>query len=94
MFLNNILLDQEDEEESDSEQLDEESADSKTDGTAIVYDDETQKLIDQANNARNEYQDADQQVRDVANEMKDIQSYLEKDFGPEEEFAVLQVNEL
>lgn len=71
--------------------MDEESSDSKTEGTTIVYDDETQKLIDYANNARNEYQDAEQQVKDVENEIKDIESYLEKDFGPEEEFAILQV---
>lgn len=86
------LTDQdEDQDDQEAEQPEEESESSKTETTSITYDDETQKLIEQANNARTEYQDADQQVRDIENEAKSIEEYMEKDFGPEEEYAVLQV---
>lgn len=53
------------------------------------YDDETQKLIYDANEARNQYSIADREFREIDQELKNIQSALEKDFGPEEEFAPL-----
>lgn len=59
--------------------------------SSVTYDDETQKLIETANTMRQEYQNADQRVRDIENEIRDIEKYLEKDFGPEDEYAVLEV---
>lgn len=86
-FLNNASDhdDEEEEEQTDTEQQPEES-------TTVTYDDETQKLIEQANQARTEYQEADRQVKDIESDIKSIQEYFEKDFGTEEEFAVLQVS--
>lgn len=53
------------------------------------YDEETQKLILVANEARNQYSVADREFREIDKELTDIRNSLEKDFGPEEEFAVL-----
>lgn len=54
------------------------------------YDEETQKLVDQASEARNEYFAAEKAVRDIQSEISNIEDYLNLDFGPEEEFASLQ----
>lgn len=53
------------------------------------YDEETQNLILAANEARNQYSIADREFREIDKELTDIRNSLEKDFGPEEEFAVL-----
>lgn len=53
------------------------------------YDEETQKLILEANEARNQHSVADREFREIDRELLDIRSALEKDFGPEEEFAPL-----
>lgn len=53
------------------------------------YDEETQKLILEANEARNQYSVADREFREIDKELADIRAALEKDFGPEEEFAPL-----
>lgn len=53
------------------------------------YDEETQKLIQEANEARNQYSVADREFREIDKELADIRAALEKDFGPEEEFAPL-----
>lgn len=53
------------------------------------YDEETQKLILEANEARNQHSVADREFREIDRELQDIRSALEKDFGPEEEFAPL-----
>lgn len=53
------------------------------------YDEETQKLILEANEARNQYSIADREFREIDRELSDIRGALEKDFGPEEEFAPL-----
>ncbi|XP_005090114.1 glucosidase 2 subunit beta isoform X2 [Aplysia californica] len=54
------------------------------------YDEETKKLIAVADEARNNYNDADRKVRDMETEITGIKSYMELDFGPEEEFAALK----
>lgn len=55
----------------------------------IIYDEDTQKLIDQANEARNNFNKADRAWRDIQNEMKEIEDSLNKDYGLDEEFAIL-----
>lgn len=53
------------------------------------YDEETQKLIYDANEARNQYSVADREFREIDTELTNIRNALEKDFGPEEEYAPL-----
>ncbi|XP_046389070.1 glucosidase 2 subunit beta isoform X2 [Ischnura elegans] len=61
----------------------------KEEHDAPKYDEETQRLIDEANNARAEAEEADRASRDLTREMRQIQDSLERDYGEEEEFAVL-----
>jgi len=56
---------------------------------AVQYDDETQRIIEEANEARNQYDVADREFRELDTELNNIRKVLEKDFGPEEEFAPL-----
>lgn len=53
------------------------------------YDEETQKLIHEANEARNQFSVADREFREIDKELSDIRGAMEKDFGPEDEFAPL-----
>ncbi|XP_022908667.1 glucosidase 2 subunit beta [Onthophagus taurus] len=78
---------EEPEEEEDEEEEPIEKAPEPT--PTVQYDEDTQKLIDQANHARKEFGDAEKEVNHIERQVKDIQDYLEKDFGPEEEFATL-----
>lgn len=56
----------------------------------ITYDDETQKLVDHATEARNQYNEADGNVRSINDQIREIEESLKKDFGPDEEFASLE----
>lgn len=55
----------------------------------VQYDDETQRLINDANEARNQYSVVDREFREIETELNNIRSSFEKDFGPDEEFAPL-----
>lgn len=83
-------------QDDDGEEYDEEAGNGEVEGEnppplepQPQYDDETQKLIFEANEARNQYSVADREFREIDKELSDIRNALEKDFGPEEEFAVL-----
>ncbi|CAH1118771.1 unnamed protein product [Phaedon cochleariae] len=83
---------QEEEEEDDDEEdepQEPEPAEEHSDPPSVTYDEETQKIVERANAARAEFQEAERRVRDLDNEIKDVTEYLEKDFGVDEEFAVL-----
>ena len=54
------------------------------------YDDNTQKLIDAAEEARKQFTSAERQLRDLEREVKQLQESLEKDYGGDSVFAVLQ----
>ncbi|XP_027207664.2 glucosidase 2 subunit beta isoform X2 [Penaeus vannamei] len=56
------------------------------------YDDETQKLVDAANKAREDFDEADRRVRDLTRELRSLEETQEKDYGPEEEFRVMDGN--
>ncbi|KAJ8961626.1 hypothetical protein NQ314_005878 [Rhamnusium bicolor] len=79
--------DDEEEEDHEPEHHEEENEEKPTD---ITYDDETQKLVERATSARNEFYEADKQVKNIVGEIQGIKDYLEKDFGPDEEFAALE----
>lgn len=81
----------EEETENDFEGEDEHHEEHHEDVTPppVQYDDETQRLINEANEARNQYSIADREYREIETELNKIRSALEKDFGPEEEFAPL-----
>ncbi|KAL3278573.1 hypothetical protein HHI36_016119 [Cryptolaemus montrouzieri] len=53
------------------------------------YDQETRKLMDAANEARNEFADAESSIKELEGEVRNIQKYLDEDFGPDEEYAAL-----
>jgi protein kinase C substrate 80K-H len=55
----------------------------------VEYDDETQRLIETANEARNQYSVADREFREIEDELNKLRNSLDKDFGPDEEFAPL-----
>uniref|UniRef100_A0A182PQA4 Glucosidase II beta subunit N-terminal domain-containing protein n=1 Tax=Anopheles epiroticus TaxID=199890 RepID=A0A182PQA4_9DIPT len=55
----------------------------------VEYDAATQELINKANEARNQYIEADRHVREMEQEIRSIKELLDKDYGKEEEFAAL-----
>uniref|UniRef100_A0A182MRU5 Glucosidase 2 subunit beta n=1 Tax=Anopheles culicifacies TaxID=139723 RepID=A0A182MRU5_9DIPT len=55
----------------------------------VEYDPVTQELINKANEARNQYTEADRHVREMEQEIRSIKELLDKDYGKEEEFAAL-----
>lgn len=55
----------------------------------VEYDPETAELIRKANEARNQHSEADRHVREIDTEMRNIETALNKDYGPDEEFAPL-----
>lgn len=54
-----------------------------------AYDPETQKIIEEANEARNQFNVADRELREIESELNNLQELLDKDFGPDEEYAPL-----
>nr|CAD7577821.1 unnamed protein product [Timema californicum] len=87
--------DEEEEEEEDQEEEGEDDGKTPSQEEATSteqppkYDDETQAIIDEANRAREAYEEADRVSRDVAREIKQLQEALEKDVGEDDEFAPL-----
>lgn len=53
------------------------------------YDEETTRLIEAANEARNQFDQAERELRELESERKQIEDMLNKDYGTHEEFAVL-----
>lgn len=55
----------------------------------VQYDEETQALIDEATSARERYQEAEKAVNELQSEIRQLEEKLERDYGPDEEFASL-----
>ncbi|XP_046337021.1 glucosidase 2 subunit beta-like isoform X1 [Haliotis rufescens] len=53
------------------------------------YHEETKRLIEVADEARRLYDEADKKVKDVESQISNAKKYLDKDFGPENEYAFL-----
>lgn len=73
-----------DEEETGEGEVEEVDAPSEPE-----YDDETKRLIEEATKARNEFETAQRELRDLESEKRKIEELLNKDYGPHEEFAIL-----
>lgn len=56
---------------------------------AEEYDPETKKLIEEANAARNQFAEAERELRELQTEIKNIEDLLEIDYGPGDEFVPL-----
>lgn len=54
------------------------------------YDAETQRLIELANEARNALSEVDRTVREIEQEIKEIDDQNSKDYGPNDEYATLE----
>ncbi|KAH0537889.1 glucosidase 2 subunit beta [Cotesia glomerata] len=55
----------------------------------VQYDEETQALIDEANAAREQYQQAEKAALDLQNEMRSLEAKVERDYGPDVVLASL-----
>ncbi|XP_012288053.1 glucosidase 2 subunit beta [Orussus abietinus] len=55
----------------------------------VHYDEETQMLIDEANSARDRFNEAEKAVQDLLTEIRIVEEKIERDYGTEEEFASL-----
>ncbi|CAF5186762.1 unnamed protein product, partial [Rotaria magnacalcarata] len=57
------------------------------DDTAPEYDDETKKLMEIADHARNEYNEVERKVHDVKRQIEDLRKQADVDVGPHGEYA-------
>lgn len=57
--------------------------------TQIEYDEPTWKLIEMANDARNLFDTAERELRQLESEKRQLEEQLGKDYGVDEKFAVL-----
>ncbi|RWS15369.1 glucosidase 2 subunit beta-like protein 1 [Dinothrombium tinctorium] len=57
---------------------------------SVPYDEETQKLVDIAKRAREEYSDAESKYQDLLTKIRELEVTLETDYGPEKEFMALR----
>nr|XP_057905098.1 glucosidase 2 subunit beta isoform X2 [Doryrhamphus excisus] len=90
---------EEEEEENDDDDQDEadyhrppaeqEKKDDEDEGMMPPYDTETQNLIDAAQKARVEFDEAERALRELDNQLKNLQKETSSDFGPNTEFAYL-----
>lgn len=74
------------EEEEDEEQQQEEQQENPQ---GVQYSEETQALIDEANRARELYQQAEKACSELHTEIRRRQERSERDYGPDEEFSSL-----
>uniref|UniRef100_A0A224XAH6 Glucosidase 2 subunit beta n=1 Tax=Panstrongylus lignarius TaxID=156445 RepID=A0A224XAH6_9HEMI len=74
------------EEDEDDDKRDEELEQNKPEDQ---YDENTLKIIDEANKARSRLESAERSLQDVERELSRVKDSLEKDYGPEDEFIPL-----
>lgn len=90
--------DDEEDEEDDQDDTDykspptkqtQEKKDDDDEGTMPPYDQETQSLIDDAQKARDAFDEAERALREVDDQIKNLEKEISFDFGPSAEFAYL-----
>ncbi|KAM4598711.1 glucosidase 2 subunit beta isoform 3-T3 [Polymixia lowei] len=97
-----IPEEEEDEEEEEEDDDDPEEDDDKIpptvrtpekkdddEGTMPPYEQDTQNLIDAAQKARDEFDEAERALREVDDQIKNLEKEISFDFGPSAEFAYL-----
>lgn len=95
-------LDDSDHEREEDEEGEEEITDTEEEGTVaeeeqetepqepeVQYDEETQALVDEANSARERFQETVKAVNELQSEIRQLEEKLDRDYGPQEEFASL-----
>ncbi|GFT13350.1 glucosidase 2 subunit beta [Nephila pilipes] len=86
-----ISLDDEDEEEeSDKSPIFTPKEDSENAKLEPEYDEETQRIVNAANEARKEHKLVVDRLEKVREEIKQLQAFIDADFGSREQFAVLK----
>ncbi|XP_075678928.1 glucosidase 2 subunit beta isoform X2 [Dermatophagoides pteronyssinus] len=83
------------EEESDDIEHESESPSIPAESTVstsvtLEYDESTQKLVDDAKKARDEYNQAEAQYQDIQTKIRELEVVLETDFGPNGEYMALK----
>ncbi|XP_038143919.1 glucosidase 2 subunit beta [Cyprinodon tularosa] len=90
--------DEEDDEDDDMDDGDykapptmrtDEKKDDDDEGPMPPYDQETQALIDAAQKARDEFNEAEKSLREVEDQIRNLEKEISFDFGPSSEFAYL-----
>ncbi|XP_041672655.1 glucosidase 2 subunit beta [Cheilinus undulatus] len=90
--------DEEDDDDEDPEERDyksppttrtQENKDRDDEGAMPPYDQETQNLIDAAQKARDEFDEAEKALREVDDQFRNLEKEISFDFGPSAEFAYL-----
>ncbi|XP_046747931.1 glucosidase 2 subunit beta [Diprion similis] len=80
----------EEEEEHEAEgEENAEDAEIESEPPAPQYDEETQILISEADKGRSHFKDAENSVRDLLAELRKLEDQIDRDYGPEQEFAPL-----
>ncbi|KAG6441250.1 glucosidase 2 subunit beta [Manduca sexta] len=78
------------EEDAGDLELQEDNEEQESDSEhSSTYDEETQKLVDEATEARRQYTDAERTVREIESNIRNIKQNLEKDYGLQQEYATL-----
>lgn len=76
-------------EEEHEEEYEEEQEKGHEKEAEVPYDEETLALIDEANSARERFQEAEKAVNDLQSEIRQLEEKLQRDYGQDEEFAPL-----
>nr|XP_046914851.1 glucosidase 2 subunit beta-like isoform X2 [Dermatophagoides farinae] len=90
------IIENEPQHAEESDELEHESGrpliptESTVSSITLEYDEPTQKLVDEAKNARDEYNQAEGRYQDIQTKIRELEVVLETDFGPNGEYMALK----